>query len=118
MKITSCGGQVVTYKGKIDMKVSFQVFWNEEKKRVNVKIRPVDTELSDVNVLGCRPPWYLWWVFLIAPGNEMMARKFWKVDIENIRKQKSPDLVLCLQRFIPRHNFESNFYGNADTKEK
>ena len=60
MKITSCGGQVVTYKGKIDMKVSFQVFWNEEKKRVNVKIRPVDTVLSDVNVLGCRPPWYLW----------------------------------------------------------
>jgi hypothetical protein len=61
MKITSCGGQVVTYKGKIDMKVSFQVFWNEEEKRIHVKIRPVDTVLSDVNVLGCRPPWYLWW---------------------------------------------------------
>jgi len=61
MKITSCGGQVVTYKGLIDMQVSFQVLWDEEKKRIRVEIRPVDTELSDVNVLGCRPPWYLWW---------------------------------------------------------
>ena len=25
MKITSCGGQTVTYRGKIDMKMSFQV---------------------------------------------------------------------------------------------
>ena len=28
------------------------VFWNS--------IKPVDTELSDVNVVGCKPPWYLW----------------------------------------------------------
>ena len=60
MKITSCGGQVVTYMGKIDMKVSFEVHWNEVKKEIEVTIRPVDTELSDVNVVGCKPPWYLW----------------------------------------------------------
>ena len=60
MKITSCGGQTVTYRGKIDMKMSFQVVWNEEKQRLEVTIRPVDTQLFDVHVAGCRPPWYLW----------------------------------------------------------
>ena len=60
MKITSCGGQDVTYMGRINMKVSFQVEWNEVKKEIEVTIRPVDTELSDVNVVGCKPPWYLW----------------------------------------------------------
>ena len=60
MKITSCGGQDVTYRGKIRMKLSFEVQWNEEKKEIEVIIRPVDTELSNVSVAGCRPPWYLW----------------------------------------------------------
>ena len=60
MKFTSCGGRDVTYMGKIDMKLSFEVLWNEEKKRLEVTIKPVDTQLTDVNVLGCRPPWYLW----------------------------------------------------------
>ena len=60
MKITSCGGQDVTYMGKIDMKIAFQVLWNEKKKAIEVSIKPVDTELSDVNVVGCKPPWYLW----------------------------------------------------------
>ena len=38
----------------------FQVVWNEEKQRLEVTIRPVDTQLFDVHVAGCRPPWYLW----------------------------------------------------------
>ena len=46
--------------GKIDMKVAFQVLWNEAKKEIEVNIKPVDTELTDVNVVGCKPPWYLW----------------------------------------------------------
>lgn len=73
MKITSCGGQDVTYKGKIDMKVSFEVLWNEEKKRLGVTIRPVDTQLSDVYVTGCRPPWYLWWVFMLCLVKKLLA---------------------------------------------
>lgn len=60
VQITSCGGQDVTYMGKIDMKVAFQVLWNEARKEIEVNIKPVDTELTDVNVVGCKPPWYLW----------------------------------------------------------
>ena len=60
MKITSCGGQDVTYMGKIAMSMAFQVFWNEARKEIEVSIRPVDTELSEVHVAGCKPPWYLW----------------------------------------------------------
>merc|ERR1719208_576933 len=61
MKITSCGGQVVTYSAFIDMFLSFGVNWNETTKKIDVTIRPVNTDLKDVHVLGCRPPWYLWW---------------------------------------------------------
>merc|ERR1719186_1607144 len=43
------------------MKISFRVDWDHDEKKVKVQIRPVDTELRNVNVNGCRPPWYLWW---------------------------------------------------------
>merc|ERR1712061_956763 len=61
MKITSCGGHKVTYGAHIDMKVSFSVDWDKVNKKINVTIIPVDTTLRDVNVEGCRPPWYLCW---------------------------------------------------------
>jgi hypothetical protein len=38
------------------------VTWDEVKKKISVLIKPVETELTDVNVLGCHPPWYLWYV--------------------------------------------------------
>ena len=60
MKISSCGGQIVTYGAHIAMKVAFQVLWDEEKKKIGVFIKPVETNLSSVNVVGCKPPWYLW----------------------------------------------------------
>ena len=60
MKITSCGGHVVTYSAQIDMKISFKVDWDHNQKKIKVQIKPVDTELRNVNVNGCRPPWYLW----------------------------------------------------------
>ena len=56
----TCNGEDVTYMGKIDMKIAFQVLWNEERKLIEVTIRPVDTELTDVKVVGCKPPWFLW----------------------------------------------------------
>ncbi len=46
--------------------------WDEVKKKISVLIRPVETELTDVNVLGCHPPWYLWYVpygtYLASPA--------------------------------------------------
>ena len=61
LKIASCSGQIVTYSSNVDFRVSFQVFWLEDKRRLSVKIKPVETVLNDVRVRGCRPPWYLWW---------------------------------------------------------
>ena len=46
MKITSCGGQVVTYSAFIDMYLSFGVNWNETTKKIDVTIRPVNTDLK------------------------------------------------------------------------
>ena len=46
MKITSCGGQVVTYSAFIDMFLSFGVNWNETTKKIDVTIRPVNTDLK------------------------------------------------------------------------
>jgi hypothetical protein len=60
MKMTSCGGQEVKYSASIDRQVSFEVNWNDTSKKIAVNIRPVNTTLYDVRVLGCRPPWYLW----------------------------------------------------------
>ena len=60
MKISSCGGQIVTYGAHIDMEIALQVLWDENKKKISVFIKPVETQLSNVNVAGCRPPWYLW----------------------------------------------------------
>ena len=60
MKITSCGGQTVTYSAAIDMRVSFEVNWDDVTKKISVTIKPVNTDLLEVNVVGCRPPWYLW----------------------------------------------------------
>lgn len=99
MKITSCGGQDVTYKGKIDMKVSFEVLWNEEKKRIGVTIRPVDTQLTDVYVTGCRPPWYLWWV----------SQKAFSKLCDNFQA------VHSVGEALPE--FKKQFYGNQHTKE-
>ncbi len=61
LKMNSCKGQTVTYSANVDCKVSFQVFWKDDEKRLSVNIKPVDTKLNDVNVNGCKPPWYLWW---------------------------------------------------------
>ncbi len=61
LKMTSCNGQTVTYSANVDCKISFQVFWREDQRRLNIAIKPVDTKLNDVSVRGCRPPWYLWW---------------------------------------------------------
>ena len=96
MKITSCGGQDVTYMGKIDMKIAFQVLWNEKKKAIEVSIKPVDTELSDVNVVGCKPPWYLWWVV---------------VEIENIKFPFKSQLISpspSLPPSLPSSQLRSN----------
>ena len=60
MKITSCGGQVVTYRATIDMHLSFEVKFDDETKKIAVVIRPVNTDLNDVTVTGCKPPWFLW----------------------------------------------------------
>ena len=46
MKINSCGGQVVTYSAFIDMYLSFGVNWNETTKKMDVTIRPVNTDLK------------------------------------------------------------------------
>jgi len=61
MKISSCGGQIVTYGAHIDMELALQVMWDSRKKKISVFIKPVETVLSNVRVEGCRPPWYLWW---------------------------------------------------------
>ena len=42
----------------------FQILWDEKTEKMSVVIKPVETQLSDVNVEGCRPPWYLWYVFI------------------------------------------------------
>ena len=60
-KISSCNGQIVTYHANIDTKVSFQAAWDKNKERLAINIKPVETTLEDVNVSGCKPPWYLSW---------------------------------------------------------
>ena len=102
MKITSCGGQDVTYMGKIDMKIAFQVLWNEKKKAIEVSIKPVDTELSDVNVVGCKPPWYLWWVV---------------VEIENIKFPFKSQLISPSPSLPPFLPVKKQFDGNQNTKK-
>ena len=78
--MTSCGGEVVTYRANIDMRLSIQVLWDEESEKMSIKIKPVETDIYDVNVdvtfasyffwrllssshflQGCKPPWFLFW---------------------------------------------------------
>lgn len=61
LKMNSCNGQIVTYSAHIDFQISIQVFWNKQEDRMSINIKPVDTKLNNVNVAGCKPPWYLWW---------------------------------------------------------
>ena len=48
--MTSCGGEVVTYRANIDMRLSIQVLWDEESEKMSIKIKPVETDIYDVNV--------------------------------------------------------------------
>ena len=82
MKITSCGGQVVTYSASIDMRVSFEVKWDNQTQKIAVSIRPVNTDLLNVNVAGCRPPWYLWSVTHIIMINQRI--EFTIVFVRNV----------------------------------
>ena len=50
LKMTSCGGDVVTYRANIDMRLSIQVLWDEESEKMAIKIKPVETDIYDVNV--------------------------------------------------------------------
>ncbi len=59
LKIPSCHGEVVTYTANIDMELSIQVLLLDSK--MSVRIKPVNTAIDNVNVQGCRPPWFLFW---------------------------------------------------------
>ena len=48
LKITSCSGEVVTYTANIDMELSTQVLWKNDK--MSILIKPVDTAINNVNV--------------------------------------------------------------------
>ncbi|TRY75294.1 hypothetical protein TCAL_01331 [Tigriopus californicus] len=61
VKLSSCNGQIVTYKADIDFQIGFQAFWIEEKKKLSFFIKPVNTAINNVEVSGCHPPWYLSW---------------------------------------------------------
>ena len=61
LKISSCSGSIVTYSANIDTKVSFRAIWDNTTDKLAIKIKPVETALKDVNVAGCKPPWYLSW---------------------------------------------------------
>ena len=51
MKITSCGGQTVTYRGKIDMKMSFQV----SASKSIIRIASEDSQSRRRPLLGPSP---------------------------------------------------------------
>jgi len=61
LKMSSCGGSIVTYSANIDTRVTFTVKWSDKRKKMDVKVKPLQTQLYDVKVLGCKPPWYLSW---------------------------------------------------------
>ncbi len=61
LKLSSCKGQIVTYSANVDFRVAFQVFWRDDRGRLSVNIKPVETTLENVQVRGCHPPWYLAW---------------------------------------------------------
>jgi hypothetical protein len=42
-----------------DLELSTQVLWIN--KTLSIFIKPVDTDINNVNVEGCRPPWFLFW---------------------------------------------------------
>ena len=48
LKITSCSGEIVTYTANIDMELSTQVLWKNDK--MSIFIKPVDTAINNVNV--------------------------------------------------------------------
>ena len=50
LKMTSCGGDVVTYRANIDMRLSIQVLWDQQSEKMAIKIKPVETDIHDVNV--------------------------------------------------------------------
>ena len=49
LKMTSCNGEIVTYSSKIDMELSIQVLWRQDK--MSIFIKPVHTSLHNVNVV-------------------------------------------------------------------
>eukprot|EP00095_Tigriopus_kingsejongensis_P007184 maker-scaffold3067_size10345-snap-gene-0.2 protein:Tk07184 transcript:maker-scaffold3067_size10345-snap-gene-0.2-mRNA-1 annotation:"predicted protein" len=59
--LKSCNGQVVTYTADIDFQMGFQAFWDDHLHKLRFHIQPVNTAISNVNVAGCHPPWYLSW---------------------------------------------------------
>lgn len=59
LKLTSCNGDIVKYTANIDLELSLQILWIQD--RIQIKIKPVNTSIHDVNVKGCRPPWFLFW---------------------------------------------------------
>ena len=61
LKLNSCNGKVVTYTADIDFSIALAVNWDEERKKIAIKIKPVQTTIKNVNVAGCHPPWYLFW---------------------------------------------------------
>ena len=50
LKMTSCGGEVATYRANIDMRLSIQVLWDDQTEKMAIKIKPAETEIYDVTV--------------------------------------------------------------------
>ena len=48
LKLTSCSGEIVTYTAYIDLELSIQVLWRND--RMAILIKPVNTAINDVNV--------------------------------------------------------------------
>ena len=46
LKLNSCNGKVVTYTAHIDFSIAFAVNWDEEQKRLGIKIKPVQTAIK------------------------------------------------------------------------
>lgn len=44
--MNSCNGKVVTYTAHIDFSLAFAVNWDEEEKRLAIKIKPVQTAIK------------------------------------------------------------------------
>lgn len=46
LKLNSCNGKVVTYTAHIDFSIAFAVNWDEEQKKLGIKIKPVQTAIK------------------------------------------------------------------------